>query len=205
MPSLGADGRYGDAMDRLDPLDMRAGDPDRERTAEVLRRAAGDGRIDLDELDDRLGRAYAAKTYRDLQAVVADLPDDPATRAPLAPVDRTETLELRAGISDVRRSGTWAVPARLRVWPSMGNVKLDFRRADCPHRLVEIDVNGGAGNLVLILPEGWAVDVDGLRTGWGAVKNRRSGTPGPDGVLVRVTGGMGMGSLVARDAYFYEK
>jgi hypothetical protein len=44
----------------------RAADADREAVAERLRIAAGDGRIDLAELDERLGLAYAAKTYGEL-------------------------------------------------------------------------------------------------------------------------------------------
>jgi hypothetical protein len=34
----------------------------------------GDGRIDLAELDDRLSQGYAAKTYGQLQVLLADLP-----------------------------------------------------------------------------------------------------------------------------------
>jgi hypothetical protein len=59
----------------LIPADAaRAADADREAVAERLRIAAGDGRIDLAELDERLTQAYAAKTYGQLQALVADLP-----------------------------------------------------------------------------------------------------------------------------------
>jgi hypothetical protein len=41
---------------------LRISDDDRHRVAEVLRTAAGEGRIDLDELDERLEATYAAKT-----------------------------------------------------------------------------------------------------------------------------------------------
>src|SRR5215467_7590696 len=53
---------------------MRVGDADREQAANVLREAAGQGRISMDELDERLELAYAAKTYADLTAVTHDLP-----------------------------------------------------------------------------------------------------------------------------------
>jgi hypothetical protein len=39
---------------------LRASDTDRERVAEVLREAAGDGRLTLEELDERLDAVYAA-------------------------------------------------------------------------------------------------------------------------------------------------
>ncbi|MGH3611684.1 MAG: DUF1707 SHOCT-like domain-containing protein [Pseudonocardia sp.] len=54
--------------------DLRAGDADRERVVELLRRAQAEGRIDIHEYDERLGAAWAARTYRDLELVTADLP-----------------------------------------------------------------------------------------------------------------------------------
>jgi hypothetical protein len=53
---------------------MRAADADREAVAERLRQAVSEGRLDLDEYDQRLNRAYAAKTYGELDRVLADLP-----------------------------------------------------------------------------------------------------------------------------------
>ncbi|MEU8259926.1 DUF1707 domain-containing protein [Micromonospora sp. NPDC048999] len=68
---------------------MRAADADREATAERLRVALEEGRLNLHEYDERLGRAYGAKTYGDLDAVLADLPGPaPAERSALAPVQR---------------------------------------------------------------------------------------------------------------------
>jgi len=55
---------------------LRASDADRERTAAALRRHHVDGRLDTDELQDRLGRCYAARTEDDLRALLADLPPD---------------------------------------------------------------------------------------------------------------------------------
>jgi len=57
--------------------DWRAGSADRERTVGVLRAAFTEGRLDQAELDDRVGRAYAARTYSDLWTLVADLPAGP--------------------------------------------------------------------------------------------------------------------------------
>jgi hypothetical protein len=52
----------------------RISDADRERVAELLRRAAGDGRLDIEELEQRLESAYAAKTYGELVPITQDLP-----------------------------------------------------------------------------------------------------------------------------------
>jgi DUF1707 SHOCT-like domain len=54
-----------------------AGSADRERTVGVLRAAFTEGRLNQDELDDRVARAYAARTYGDLWTLIADLPAGP--------------------------------------------------------------------------------------------------------------------------------
>jgi fatty acid desaturase len=54
--------------------DVRASDTEREQVAETLRTHAAAGRLDPDELDERLGRAFAARTRADLEPLVADLP-----------------------------------------------------------------------------------------------------------------------------------
>jgi hypothetical protein len=54
-----------------------AANADRERTVGVLRAGFTEGRLTQDELDDRITRAYAARTYGDLWALTADLPQGP--------------------------------------------------------------------------------------------------------------------------------
>src|SRR5206468_10356174 len=54
--------------------ELRAGDADRERTGAALREHAGAGRLDVDELDERIEAALRARTFVELDALVADLP-----------------------------------------------------------------------------------------------------------------------------------
>ena len=73
---------------------MRISDADRHRVAELLREAAGDGRLDLDELDERLEATWAAKTYADLVPITADLPGattQPADAGASAAADTSST------------------------------------------------------------------------------------------------------------------
>ena len=53
---------------------MRASSADRERAVDVLKAGFTEGRLTQDEYNDRMGRAYAARTYGDLAALTADLP-----------------------------------------------------------------------------------------------------------------------------------
>ena len=65
-------------MDR-DPGDrrrasLRASDADREQFVEALRRHHAEGRLTTEELSERTERAYAARTFGDLDALATDLP-----------------------------------------------------------------------------------------------------------------------------------
>ena len=53
---------------------MRAGDSDRQRVADQLKSALDEGRLDLNEYDERVQRAYSARTYGDLEGLLDDLP-----------------------------------------------------------------------------------------------------------------------------------
>lgn len=64
-------------MSRYDSL--RASDADRDAVTERLREAAGEGRLEPDELEERVDRALRARTYGELACLVADLPRQPNT------------------------------------------------------------------------------------------------------------------------------
>lgn len=64
---------------------LRASDADREQVAERLRQATAEGRLLAEELEQRLGTLFRARTYGELDALVADLPagrDAPARTRP---------------------------------------------------------------------------------------------------------------------------
>jgi hypothetical protein len=62
---------------------IRASDQERESVVDVLRDAYADGRLTLDEFDERTSAAYAAKTWADLRELTADLPAEPLLGADL--------------------------------------------------------------------------------------------------------------------------
>ena len=71
---------------------MRASDADRDRAVELLNDAYGEGRLSRDEHDGRLEDALSARTYADLDQIVADLPAAHATR--VTPLDKTNGLAI---------------------------------------------------------------------------------------------------------------
>jgi hypothetical protein len=86
--------------------DLRVSDEDREKAAIEIREHYAAGRLDADELGERLERAYAARTAADLAAVRADLPALPAQQG------RTELHERRAHLSRqlVQSTGAALIP-----------------------------------------------------------------------------------------------
>src|SRR3954452_1375212 len=97
-----------------DPARMRISDADRHRVAEILREAAGEGRLQLHELDEPLEATYAARTYADLVPITHDLPvqgspPQPARRpSPVVPGPAGERHVAILGGFD--RKGAWIVP-----------------------------------------------------------------------------------------------
>ena len=80
MPT-GQPGRFG-SLSAWTRRDLRASDADREMTVEVLRQNAGDGRLTLDEMTERIDHVYAARTLGELDVLVHDLPAaKPSARA----------------------------------------------------------------------------------------------------------------------------
>ncbi|MFI6292154.1 DUF1707 domain-containing protein [Nonomuraea sp. NPDC050790] len=69
----------------MDAHDLRIGDAERERTMASLREHFAQGRLNHEELDERLDRTLAARTARDLTAITADLPSTEYGYAPPTP------------------------------------------------------------------------------------------------------------------------
>jgi len=99
-------------MSELEPT-LRIGDADRERVAERLRRAAGEGRLAPEELEERLEAAFAARTEAELAPLVADLPAaEPRIRT------RRRRGDLRPFVAtSILLVAIWALTGAGYFWP----------------------------------------------------------------------------------------
>jgi Domain of unknown function (DUF1707) len=105
---------------------MRAADGDRERTEARLREALEEGRLTLDEFDQRLVQIQAAKTFGDLDRIVADLPlpaapersqvvpAKPSVKVPPSRIE--ENPKLPTWLSVSWRAWLVAVAVNLVIW-----------------------------------------------------------------------------------------
>ena len=180
---------------------QRAGDADRDAVAAMLRIAAGEGRIDLSELEERLGLVNAAKTYGELDLLVADLPQLPPSIT-LSGVDTDpDALVLRTTTADIRQVGRWVVHKLITAESTTGWITIDFTRAYCRHEEVTVEVVTKTGWIQLILPEGWAARVGPLTTYTGHISNKALDTPDPGAPTVIVTGDPVFGYIKIRQRY----
>jgi len=183
---------------------MRASDADRERVANVLREAAGDGRLTMDELDERLDAVYAAKTYAELEPITHDLPDSPATYTP-ATAPATTADPARFGLEATShgavaimggftRKGDWVVPKEFTAFMFMGGGEIDMRNARFAEREVAIHIVAIMGGCEVIVPEDATVRVTGVGI-MGAFDHSGSGGGTPDGPVITINGVAFMGGV----------
>jgi hypothetical protein len=175
---------------------LRASDADREQTAAVLRQAAAEGRLDLTELEERLERAFSAKTYAELALLTADLPNAAGPDREVGLV-RIGQDEITAVLSDRKIKGRWLVPPRLRVRAVLGSVTLDFTEAALPMD-VTLDLQVGLAQVTLVVPDDIACDIDGVTTFMSEAKNKSRAFPEPGTPRIRVRGTVVLGEVVAR-------
>ncbi|MGW7411247.1 DUF1707 SHOCT-like domain-containing protein [Streptomyces sp. NPDC054863] len=179
---------------------LRASDADREAVVEQLREAAAEGRLDLDELGERLGLALGAKTVAELGPLTEDLVPEPMFGAADG-----EPLALKGGLHGVSRTGKWRVPARIVASGGMGGVRLDFTQAEVRVRQIEVEVYGEMAGVTLVVPEGWVVNTDAVDPGIGGMRNRTTGDRLPGTPLVRLFGAGGMAGVIVRHPGRWER
>ena len=179
--------------------DLRASHEDRDRVVDVLRVAAGDGRLTAEELDERLERALTARTFGELATLIRDLPAAPgfaASEPAPAPKDLA-SIDCRSSVAT--RGGGWLVPHRMEVRATSGVVTLDFTDAviSRPTLLINADMRSSA--LKLVTRPGVVVETDDVVTHSSTVKVRVPRAPRVPVVLrIQVSGKLSSSTITAR-------
>lgn len=204
---------YSDLVNRQSPepyrsrdaSQLRISDDDRHAVAEMLRHAAGEGRIDIEELQERLEATYQAKTYGDLVPITADLPSG-------APAERSAGLPgaAAAGVprypssisvmSTTKRTGAWVVGDGHSAFACMGSGLLDLREAQFETAEVTINANALMGEVKLVVDAGTTVVMEGhgVMGEYSEQRARVPFDPSLGGPVVRVRGVALMGTVRVR-------
>ena len=185
-----------------DPRELRVSNDDRERVAQVLHNAMAEGRLTVNELEERLDKVYAAKTFGDLEPMLRDLPVGnvgpqlpmPMTPSPLpVPSGRIGGRGTSSGavaiMSGTGRKGMWTVPPTFTSFAMMGGVEIDLTEARFEDAETTIQAFAFMGGIDIYVPEDIAVQVNGVGF-MGAFENhtRNQGQPAPGTPLVKITG-----------------
>jgi hypothetical protein len=184
--------------------ELRASHTDRDRVVELLRVAAGDGRLTAEELDERLEAALTARTYSELAVLTTDLPaaPQPASPAQSAGVlqgSAKELVKIDCGSGTARRDGQWIVPQRMEINVASGSVKLDLTEAVISSPTLQLDIDVRSGSFLVVTRPGIVVDTDdvAVRSGSVGVKTHRRRDV-PVVLRVQVSGKVASGSFKAR-------
>jgi hypothetical protein len=97
--------------------EVRIADADREVVVEQLRRAAGEGRLDTDELEERVEAALRSRTDADLARVTADLPSERRGRHRRRDAARLREHRLAFAVAAPGMIGIWALTGADYFWP----------------------------------------------------------------------------------------
>jgi len=175
--------------------EMRASDAERERVAEVLREALAEGRLDMEEFQERLDSAYRARTRGELAPLVRDLPRASAPEEPERqgrrwagrfggrPTSRGGVAIMGAFV----RKGPWTAPRRFTGFAFWGGGEIDLREARFEDREIEIRCFAVMGGIDVIVPPEAEVDVRGVGI-MGDFDHSAAGTGEPGAPRVVITG-----------------
>lgn len=186
----------GDSSSPVPRDELRVSYEDRDRVAEQLRVAAGDGRLSAEELDERLEIALTARTYAELARVTRDLPAAAGTvlGAP-APKD---VVRIDCHSTTVERTGPWLVPRRMEIRVKSGAVTLDFTEAVITQPSLPIEAEVGSGILTLITKPGIVVDMDDVAVRSGKLEVKAPWGPDASVLRIELSGKVGSGMITAR-------
>ena len=170
----------------MTPGSFRASDTDRDQVAEVLNTAYAEGRLTLDEHQERTQAALEAKTFDDLTDLTAD-------RVPLqslpvhAPADRQlvvrdganpDSDKMSTVMSTVKREGSWRIRTHSVANNVMGDIKLDLTQATFDAPVVELTGTQLMGSMLLRVPPGVTI-VNEVTNVMGETSVKDIGEPDP--------------------------
>lgn len=180
---------------------LRASDADRDHIADRLREALAEGRITPDEHAERIDALYRARTYAELESLVADLPPagEPAPGPPVdrpeedlpesaeLPAPRRESANIVAVFGGADRRGRWLVEPTTTVLAAFGGVELDFRTAVLSRRTVTLNITCLFGSVSITVPPPVRVE-NSLSAVFGGVYLPQEDVLPLDSPAIRLTG-----------------
>jgi len=172
-----------------------------EATIDRLREHYARDELGIEEFERRVDDALRAPSVADLERLVSDLPTpSPVETLPqvapepglpgLVPPDRVKKIGFSmAFLGASGRKGRWIPPRRLFSLYFLGGSELDFRDVLFVHPVTDVYVGAFLGGINIIVPPGYAVEINGIPfLGGFACADDVGVGAGPSSPLLRVRG-----------------
>jgi hypothetical protein len=171
--------------------EIRASDAERDAVVERLSQHAATGRLTLDELEQRIGLAYGAKTRGDLAKLTADLPEAAAT----PDLRRKPTRWVVSVMGGAEKHGRWRISDRLTSIAFMGGNDIDLRHAEIDADEVTIVAVAVMGGMDIFVPDTVDVHVGGFALMGGNGERGSTRAPRPGAPRIRILAFSLMGGI----------
>ena len=161
---------------------LRVSDAERDETLRILGEHASVGRLTLDELEERSGRALAAKTRGELATLTGDLPQEAGQGRPAPATARKPVRWMVAILSGSHRRGRFRAVGSINAVAIMGGDDIDLREAEIEGGELTINLVAIMGGANIYVPDSVELDVGGFslmgsNTEIGAERPARPGAP----------------------------
>jgi hypothetical protein len=170
---------------------LRVSDAERDVTLRTLGDHAAVGRLTLDELEERSGRALVAKTRGELAALTSDLPAEGAqgSRSPVSARDAQPKRPVRwmvAIMSGSHRRGRFRAVGSINAVAIMGGDEIDLREAEIEGGELTLNLVAIMGGANVYVPDSVDLDVRGFSFMGGHEEIGRELSPRPGAPVIRI-------------------
>ena len=174
---------------------LRVSDAERDATLRTLGDQAAVGRLTLDELEERSGRALTAKTRGELATLTSDLPAEDAPRP--APAGKKPVRWMVAIMSGSHRRGRFRAAGTINAVAIMGGDDIDLREAEIEGGELTLNLFAFMGGAQIYVPDSVDLEVGGfsLMGGHEEIGSQRPPRPGAPVIRIRIYNLMGGASI----------
>lgn len=142
---------------------IRASDAEREAVIARLNTGYREGRLALDEFNERVGQAHQARTRGELDKLVADLPAPPTDGgASGQPSPRGRTEWFVSPLGGFKPRGRWRLDHDIVSITLVGGAHLDLREVEFAAQDVVFTKISAVGGIHVIVPPGVRVELEGF-------------------------------------------
>jgi hypothetical protein len=177
---------------------LRVSDAERDAVLRTLGDHAAVGRLTLDELEDRSGRALAAKTRGELATLTSDLPQEAGQPGQAAvPTPKKPVRWMVAILGGSHRRGRFRAIGSINAVAFMGGDEIDLREAEIEGGGLTLNLFAFMGGANIYVPDSVDLEVGGFSFmgGHEEIGSERAQRPGAPVIRIRVYNFMGGASI----------